>query len=127
MRSSFLFILYIPLIVSSQDVFPTWTQFSCTVQITSHLLDNSQKYPPSIQTFQIHYDAIQEFIRIDVLNGYEAGKTYMRRYDLVRIKMKMKRMKMIFFNPIWKYSSTFFRSKNTCGKRMILPNANGLI
>jgi len=65
--------------VSPSLVFPL--QFSATVTITSHLIDESSEYPPKRRQMMIYYDYINKKARADIEAGYEAAKIYIRRYD----------------------------------------------
>eukprot|EP00644_Phytophthora_capsici_P015567 jgi/Phyca11/20680/fgenesh1_pg.PHYCAscaffold_70_\ len=56
-------------------------QFQAEVQVLSHLTDPRQEYPPSIGRMKIQYDFDQQLARAEMLEGYNAGKTYVRRYD----------------------------------------------
>ena len=60
-------------------VFPL--QFSATVTITSHLIDETSEYPPKRRQMIIYYDYINKKARADIEAGYEAAKIYIRRYD----------------------------------------------
>lgn len=60
-------------------VFPL--QFSATVTITSHLIDENTEYPPRKRQMMIYYDYINKKARADIEAGYEAAKIYIRRYD----------------------------------------------
>lgn len=67
------------LAVSPSLVFPL--QFSATLTITSHLIDESSEYPPKMRQMIIYYDYINKKARADIEAGYEAAKIYIRRYD----------------------------------------------
>jgi hypothetical protein len=56
-------------------------QFSATIEITSHLIPDDSSYPPSKRRMSILYDFINKRARIDIEQGYEAAKYYIRRYD----------------------------------------------
>ena len=58
-------------------------QFSAEVEITSHLVDPAQEYPSRTRKLWVHYDYTNQLARADILQGYEEGKTYIRRYDQV--------------------------------------------
>ncbi|KAK1934674.1 hypothetical protein P3T76_011283 [Phytophthora citrophthora] len=56
-------------------------QFQAEVQVLSHLTDPRQDYPPSRGRMKIQYDFDQQLARAEMLEGYNAGKTFVRRYD----------------------------------------------
>lgn len=72
-------------------IFPL--QLSAQLTITSHLLQSNQSsdtsseeryqesYPPSVRHIKVYYDYINKLARADIEAGYEAAKTYIRRYD----------------------------------------------
>jgi hypothetical protein len=49
----------------------------------SHLTDPRQDYPPSLGRMKVQYDFDQQVARAEMLQGYNAGKTFVRRYDQV--------------------------------------------
>lgn len=64
---------------SIYPVFPL--QLSADIEITAHLIDADSEYPPRIRRMSIHYDYLNKLARADIEEGYEAAKTYIRRYD----------------------------------------------
>lgn len=60
-------------------VFPL--QLSADIAITAHLIPEEQAYPPRVRYMHIDYDYINKLARADIMEGYEAEKTYIRRYD----------------------------------------------
>lgn len=60
-------------------VFPL--QFSASLTITSHLIEESSEYPPKRRFMTVYYDYINKKARADIEAGYEAAKVYYRRYD----------------------------------------------
>ena len=58
-------------------------QFSAEIEITSHLVDPAQEYPSRTRKLWVHYDYMNQLARADIVQGYEEGKTYIRRYDQV--------------------------------------------
>lgn len=60
-------------------VFPL--QLSADIEITAHLIAPDSEYPPHVRRMSIHYDYMNKLARADVEEGYEAAKTYIRRYD----------------------------------------------
>lgn len=58
-------------------------QFSADLEITAHLVDKTKDYPPWLRKIKINYDYIQKLARAEISHGYEAGRTYVRRYDQV--------------------------------------------
>ncbi|OWZ12378.1 hypothetical protein PHMEG_00014472 [Phytophthora megakarya] len=68
--------------VSSARVPPQLPRhFEAEVQVLSHLTDPRQEYPPSMGRMKVQYDFDQQLARAEVLAGYNAGKTFVRRYD----------------------------------------------
>mmetsp|Transcript_34430 Transcript_34430/g.35100 ORF Transcript_34430/g.35100 Transcript_34430/m.35100 type:complete len:217 (+) Transcript_34430:221-871(+) len=63
-----------------QALFPL--QFSANIEITAHLIEENSEYPPRKRRLRVYYDYIQKLARADIEEGYEAAKTYIRRYDL---------------------------------------------
>lgn len=57
-------------------------QLSAQIQITAHLIPADQSYPPRLRSLHINYDYLNKRARADIAGGYEAEKTYIRRYDL---------------------------------------------
>jgi hypothetical protein len=57
-------------------------QLSADISITAHLIPEEQTYPPRIRKMRIYYDYLGKRARADIAPGYEAEKTYIRRYDL---------------------------------------------
>jgi len=67
----------------SSDVVPFFPlQLSANVEITAHLIEESSEYPPKRRRMTVYYDYIRKLGRVDIEEGYEAAKTYIRRYDL---------------------------------------------
>lgn len=56
-------------------------QFSATITITAHLIEPENEYPPRSRSMTVYYDYIRKLARVDIEAGYEAAKTYIRRYD----------------------------------------------
>ena len=56
-------------------------QFTCDLETTAHLVDRTKDYPPWLRKIKIHYDYINKLARAEISHGYEAGRTYYRRYD----------------------------------------------
>ncbi|EEY53154.1 uncharacterized protein PITG_06781 [Phytophthora infestans T30-4] len=56
-------------------------QFQAEVLVLSHLTDPRQEYPPSMGRMKVQYDFDQQLARAEMLEGYNAGKTFVRRYD----------------------------------------------
>lgn len=59
-------------------------QFRAEVQVLSHLTDPRQEYPPSMGRMKVQYDFDQQLAQAEMLQGYNAGKTFVRRYDQVQ-------------------------------------------
>ena len=64
---------------SKYPVFPL--QLSADIEITAHLIAPDSEYPPHIRRMSIYYDYMNKLARADIEEGYEAAKTYIRRYD----------------------------------------------
>ena len=64
---------------SPYPVFPL--QLSADIEITAHLIAEDSDYPPRVRRMSIHYDYLNKLARADIEEGYEAAKTYFRRYD----------------------------------------------
>ncbi|RLN37652.1 hypothetical protein BBJ28_00001916 [Nothophytophthora sp. Chile5] len=62
-------------------------QFQAQVEVLSHLTDPLQDYPPAVGRMKVHYDFDQQLARAEMLEGYDAGKTFVRRYDQVEIAL----------------------------------------
>ena len=58
--------------------------FSADLEITAHLVDRSKDYPPWLRKLKLNYDFDQKLARAEITHGYEAGRTYIRRYDQKR-------------------------------------------
>ena len=61
-------------------------QFRATLQTTAHLLldadgNNSSSYPPPRRVIALEYDFVNKRAKATISEGYEAGRTYVRRYD----------------------------------------------
>jgi hypothetical protein len=56
--------------------------FQADLSVVSHLTDPRRAYPPSVREMRVHYDFDQQIARAHIMSGYDAGKTYVRRYDL---------------------------------------------
>eukprot|EP01036_Dinobryon_divergens_P047514 gene47514-63700_t len=56
-------------------------QLSANIEISAHLIEESQEYPPKKRRMTIYYDYIHKLARADIDEGYEAAKSYIRRYD----------------------------------------------
>mmetsp|Transcript_62229 Transcript_62229/g.140742 ORF Transcript_62229/g.140742 Transcript_62229/m.140742 type:complete len:241 (-) Transcript_62229:167-889(-) len=62
--------------------FPTFPfRFSARVEITAHLVDRSKPYPPWLRVIQVSYDYPAKKALAVVEQGYDEGKTFLRRYD----------------------------------------------
>ena len=58
------------------------SQFSAELEVESHLLDHEGEYPPRTKVAHIYYDFQGKRAKANITVGYEAGVTYIRRYDL---------------------------------------------
>ena len=67
---------------NNNEIYPYFPlQLSSSLQITASLIDKDNEYPPRIRTMKFYYDYTNKRARIDIDEGYEAKKTYIRRYD----------------------------------------------
>ena len=57
-------------------------QFTADLLITSHMISESSVFPPRTRTMKVYYDYITKRARADIAEGFEASKTYIRRYDM---------------------------------------------
>jgi hypothetical protein len=84
MKALLLIVTIFSLVIASLQgepalVFPL--QFTATLTITSHLIEESSEYPPKTRQMSLYYDYIAKKARADIEAGYEAAKMYIRRYD----------------------------------------------
>lgn len=63
-----------------QPLFPL--QLTANIEITAHQIPAESEFPPRTRRMVIYYDYINKRSRADIEEGYEAAKTYIRRYDL---------------------------------------------
>jgi hypothetical protein len=56
-------------------------QFSAKVEIIAHLVDRAKPYPPWLRVVDVKYDFEAGKASAEVLQGFEEGKTFLRRYD----------------------------------------------
>lgn len=56
-------------------------QFTADLTIIAHLVPDGSDYPPRERHMQIWYDYTNKLARVDIEKGFEAAKTYIRRYD----------------------------------------------
>jgi len=56
-------------------------QLSFNVTITAHQIEEASEFPPRTRSMYVRYDYINGRVRADIAAGYEAEKTYIRRYD----------------------------------------------
>lgn len=56
-------------------------RFTATVEVTAHLVDRSKDYPPWLRIIHVVYDFEAKKARAEVAEGYDEGKTFLRRYD----------------------------------------------
>ncbi|CAM9950116.1 unnamed protein product [Ascophyllum nodosum] len=56
------------------------TQFSATVEITSHLVDRTREYPPRRREMRVWYDYVAGRAKVAVTEGLLAGKIFLRIY-----------------------------------------------
>lgn len=56
-------------------------QFSAELKIIANLVPIDSSFPPRERKMSIYYDYVNKKARVDIEKGYEAAKTYIRRYD----------------------------------------------
>ena len=56
-------------------------QFRAVLETTAHLVNRSESYPPWRRRIEIEYDYVNKRARAAITEGYEKGRTYVRRYD----------------------------------------------
>ena len=81
-------------------------QFEADLEITAHLVDRTKDYPPWLRKIKINYDYIKKFARAEISHGYEAGRTYVRRYDQVGVYEHCSNISIYLF---------FHSSRTKCG------------
>jgi len=59
-------------------------QFSANLTLTANQIPVESDYPPRVRHMSLHYDYDNLRARVDIQEGYEAAKMYIRRYDLKR-------------------------------------------
>ncbi len=63
----------------SEIAFPL--QLTADLTIIAHLVAEASEYPPRERYLSIAYDYTNKVARADIAKGFEAAKTYIRRYD----------------------------------------------
>jgi hypothetical protein len=63
-----------------EPLFPL--QISANIEITAHQIPAESEFPPRTRRMVIYYDYLNKRGRADIEEGFEAAKTYIRRYDL---------------------------------------------
>lgn len=82
MRFTISVVLFCIGIVTDAKRYPIYPlQLSSDITITSHLISPDSEYPPRERKMKIYYDYVDKKARADIEEGYEAAKTYIRRYD----------------------------------------------
>lgn len=76
-----LLLLFVTAWSSEEPVASFPLQFTAKLSITAHLIDPDAEYPPRTREYKIYYDYLNKKARADVGGGYEAAKSYIRRYD----------------------------------------------
>jgi len=56
-------------------------QFTADIEIIAHLVPDDGSYPPRTRMLKVMYDYTNKLARADIAKGFEAEKTYIRRYD----------------------------------------------
>jgi hypothetical protein len=56
-------------------------RFTATVEVTAHLVDRTKEYPPWLRVIDVAYDYNSKKVKAVVEQGYNEGKTFLRRYD----------------------------------------------
>ena len=57
-------------------------QLFANIEITAHQIPEDSEFPPRTRRMSIFYDYLSKRARADIEEGYEAAKTFIRRYDL---------------------------------------------
>lgn len=57
-------------------------QLTADVKVIANMVEEGSEYPPRERTMKVYYDYIKKRARVDIDEGYEVEKTYIRRYDL---------------------------------------------
>lgn len=65
-------------------------QFQTTLVTVAHQANKTTAYPPWRQQFNIFYDFPARRARADVIEGFDAGRSFIRRYDLKKEYMVVK-------------------------------------
>jgi hypothetical protein len=99
-------------------------QFSTDLEITAHLVDRTKDYPPWLRRITINYDYTQKQARAEILEGYEAGRTYVRRYDTVGSQHAVDTRRCWQQFPRGSFAPPC-RKRSTCSSRASSPNASG--
>lgn len=68
-------------LVESSPILQFPLQFSASIEITAHQIDEASEFPPRTKRMTVYYDYIEKRARADIEAGYEAAKIYYRRYD----------------------------------------------
>lgn len=63
-----------------EPMFPL--QLSANIEVTAHQISADSEFPPRTRRMVIYYDYLNKRSRADIEEGFEAAKTYIRRYDL---------------------------------------------
>jgi hypothetical protein len=74
-------VLHVSLVASEEKVAKFPLQLSFNLKITAHQIDADNEFPPRVRKMEIHYDYINSRARANMEPGFEAEKTYIRRYD----------------------------------------------
>lgn len=71
---------YYPLPDSVQPAgFPR--QFHANISTVAHLIDETRAYPPRRRLMEVWYDGVGKRAKVRIHEGYEANKTFLRRWD----------------------------------------------
>lgn len=57
-------------------------QFHANISTTAHLIDEDRAYPPRYRLMEVWYDGLKRRAKVHVHSGFEAGKTFLRRWDV---------------------------------------------
>ncbi|KAJ0410740.1 hypothetical protein ATCC90586_006843 [Pythium insidiosum] len=102
-------------------------QFQAELAIVSHLTDPRQSYPPSRREMRVLYDYDNKLARADVLEGHDAGKSFVRRYDVKKEYMvkhgKYRKCERAYLgedmpDPVIPFEQEFVVGLSTCGNRL---------
>lgn len=63
------------------EVAPFPLHFRANITQFAHMVDQSKHYPPFIRRLEVYYDFPRRRVKTHINSGFEANKTFLRRYD----------------------------------------------